>query len=73
MIFVAESDYDRAEVGQLWRLPEIKQELTDGADRVSVEIGDSGEEIALTHDFSEHEREILVARRSSLVSPRGSD
>jgi aconitate hydratase len=61
LTFVDESDYDRAEVGQLWRLPEIKQELTDGAERISVEIGDSGEEVALTHDFSEHEREILVA------------
>jgi aconitate hydratase len=61
LTFVDESDYDRAEVGQLWRLPEIKHELTDGADRISVEIGDSGEEIALTHDFSEHERAILVA------------
>ena len=61
LTFVDESDYDRAEVGQLWRLPEIKHELTDGADRITVEIADSGEEIALTHDFSEHEREILVA------------
>jgi aconitate hydratase len=61
LTFADEDDYDEAEVGQCWVLPEIRQELTDGADTITARIEDTGEELSLRHDFSEHEREILVA------------
>jgi predicted aconitate hydratase len=61
LTFADESDYDRAEVGQEWSLPEIRRELSEGAETITARIGERGEEIALSHDFSEHEREILVA------------
>jgi aconitate hydratase len=61
LTFADESDYDRAEVGQVWRLADIRQALADGADTITARIADSGEEARLTHDFSEHEREILLA------------
>ncbi len=61
LTFSDESDYDKAEVGQTWVLPEIKRELSEGADTITARIDDSGEELRLSHDFSEHEREILIA------------
>jgi len=60
LTFDDESDYDRAEVGQTWTLPNLKQELSDGADKITAKIDDDGE-ITLTHDLSESEREILIA------------
>ncbi len=59
LTFADEGDYDRAEVGQTWTFPQIRRELQDGAERITVEI--DGEQLQLSHDFSEHEREILVA------------
>jgi aconitate hydratase len=61
LTFSDESDYDKAEVGQTWSLPKLREELERGSDTITAKIEDTGEELALTHDFSEHEREILVA------------
>ena len=61
LTFSDESDYDRAEVGQTWSLPNIKQELADGAETITARIDDSDDELKLSHDFSEREREILIA------------
>jgi aconitate hydratase len=61
LTFVDEDDYERAEVGQTWTLPEIRRELIEGVEPITARIDDSGEELKLGHDFSEHEREILVA------------
>jgi aconitate hydratase len=61
LTFKDPSDYDRAEVGQCWELPNIKQELEDGAEDITVRIEDSGDEFQVTHDFAPKEREILVA------------
>ena len=55
------SDYEKAEVEQCWVLPNIKQELAEGSESITAKIDDSGEELKLSHDFSEHEREILIA------------
>jgi len=55
------SDYDRAEVGQTWEFPRLREELEQGAETISVRIEEEGRELALTHDLSEHERAILVA------------
>jgi predicted aconitate hydratase len=61
LTFEDDADYDRAEVGQTWVLPHVRQELADGADEITVRIEDTGDELKLTHDFAPTEREILVA------------
>ena len=61
LTFAHESDYDRAEVGQTWTLPRVRQELEEGSDEITVTIEESGDEFALTHDFAPREREILLA------------
>ena len=61
LTFDDESDYDKAEPGQTWTLPNLKQELEEGGDAISAQIEDTGDELTLRHDFSEHERAILVA------------
>jgi len=61
LTFKDESDYDRAEVGQMWKLPNLREELEQGSDTISAQIEDSEQELRLTHDFSEQERAILVA------------
>jgi aconitate hydratase len=58
--FKDESDYDKAEVEQCWEFPDLRQSLEDGADTIKVKI-DDGDEIELTHDFSDGERKILLA------------
>ena len=60
LTFGEESDYDKAEVGQCWEFPNLRQELEQGSDTITVRI-DEGDELKLSQDFSEHEREILVA------------
>jgi aconitate hydratase len=60
LTFADESDYDRAKVGETWTLPNVRQELEDGADEILVRIEDSGDEFAVTHDFAAKEREILI-------------
>ncbi|MEA2403068.1 MAG: aconitate hydratase [Thermoleophilaceae bacterium] len=60
LTFVDETDYDRAEVGQTWTLPNVRQELADGADEITVRIEESRDELTLTHDFAAKEREILL-------------
>src|SRR5438874_6675302 len=36
--FEDDSDYDRAEVGQTWSLPKIREELEEGADEITVKV-----------------------------------
>ncbi|MEA2478578.1 MAG: aconitate hydratase [Thermoleophilaceae bacterium] len=57
--FKDEADYDRAEVGKEWSLPNVRAELEDGADDITVETED-GDEFSVTHDFAPKEREVLV-------------
>src|SRR6059058_444153 len=59
LTFKDDADYDRAEVGQCWKLPNIKQELENGAEDIMVEVED-GEPFKVTHDFAPKEREVLV-------------
>jgi aconitate hydratase len=61
LTFADEADYDRAEVGQTWKLPNLRADLEEGADELTVEIEDTGDSFAATHDFSDEEREILLA------------
>jgi aconitate hydratase len=60
LTFSDESDYNKAEVEQCWEFPNLRQELEEGSDTITVKI-DDGEELELNQDFSEHEREILIA------------
>ncbi len=60
LTFQDESDYDKAEVEQCWEFPNLKEELSSGADTITARIEDTGDEITLCQDFSEGEREILV-------------
>jgi aconitate hydratase len=61
LTFADESDYDRAKVGDTWTLPNLREELTNGAGEITVRIEDSGEEFAVVHDFAPKEREILLS------------
>jgi aconitate hydratase len=58
LTFVDDSDYDRAEVGACWTLPQVRRELEEGAAEISVEV--DGERFSVTHDFAAKEREILL-------------
>src|SRR3954469_5367291 len=59
LTFKDDADYDRAEVGQTWTLRDVRQELIDGAEEITVEVED-GESFKVTHDFPPKEREVLV-------------
>ncbi len=59
LLFKEDSDYDRAEVGDTWKLPKVREELQNGSDEITVEI-DGGDTFAVTHDFAPKEREILI-------------
>jgi aconitate hydratase len=61
LTFADEADYEKAEVGQTWTFPHLRSELREGAKRISLRIEETGEELSLSHDFSDHEREILIA------------
>ncbi len=61
LTFADEADYDRAEVGETWTLPRVREELEEGADQITVKIEESGDEIALAHDLAPKEREILLS------------
>jgi predicted aconitate hydratase len=60
LTFKEEDDYERAKVGETWALPNVKHELEEGAEDITVRIEDSGDEFAVTHDFAPKEREILI-------------
>jgi len=61
LMFDDSYDYDKAEVGQTWEFPKLREELDNGSETISARIEDSGDELTLRHDFSEHERQILIA------------
>jgi aconitate hydratase len=59
LLFKEESDYDKAELGQTWRISELHS-IAEGNDEIPCAIQGVGE-ITLTHDFLPREREIVVA------------
>ena len=61
LTFSEEADYERAEVGQTWTLPRLREQLAEGAEGLTVEIEDTGDSFTAAHDFSPEEREILLA------------
>jgi aconitate hydratase len=60
LTFKDPADYDRAEVGQRWTLPRVREELAAGAGEITVRVEDTGEQVAMTHDLAPKEREILL-------------
>jgi aconitate hydratase len=61
LTFADPADYDRAEVGQTWELPRVREELADGAETITGRIEDTGAELRLGHDLAPREREVLLA------------
>jgi aconitate hydratase len=59
LLFRDESDYDKAELGQTWRISALHG-IAQGEDELDCEIQDDGA-IVLTHDLLPREREIVVA------------
>jgi predicted aconitate hydratase len=57
---LSEDDHDRAEPGQCWCLPKVRDELEAGSETITAVIEDDDVEIALTHDLSERERDVLL-------------
>jgi aconitate hydratase len=59
LLFKDEADYDRAELGQTWRIAGLRG-IAEGDDDLDCEIKEGGA-IVLTHDFLPREREIVAA------------
>jgi aconitate hydratase len=60
LLFQNEADYDKAELGQTWRISDLHS-IAEGADELEVEIDGGESAITLTHDLLPREREIVVA------------
>jgi aconitate hydratase len=60
LTFNDERDYDRAECGQCWTLPRVREELESGSDEITVEIEDTGESFTVAHNFAGKERQIAL-------------
>ena len=52
-------DHERAEVGQTWELPRVREELEDGSQTITATI-DGEHELMLRHDFTDKERDVLL-------------
>jgi aconitate hydratase len=59
LLFKDEADYDKAELGQTWRISGLHA-IAEGEDELECEIAGVGT-IVLTHDLLPREREIAVA------------
>jgi aconitate hydratase len=59
LTFRDEADYDRAEIGQTWRISRVRA-IAEGEDEIPVET-EAGDEFFVTHDLLPREREIVVA------------
>jgi aconitate hydratase len=60
LLLADESDYDRARLGQTWKVSGL-QAIADGADELEVEIDGGADHMILTHDLLPREREIVVS------------
>jgi aconitate hydratase len=60
LTFADAADYAKAEVGQTWSFPALRDELDSGESEIRVHIEDLDETLALSHDFNPAEREILL-------------
>jgi aconitate hydratase len=60
LTFASESDYDCAELGQVWRIEGARAAVADGAASLTAEL-EGGEGIELVLSLSPREREMLLA------------
>ena len=60
LTFASEGDYDRAELGQVWRIDGARDAVADGGESLSAELADGGQ-VELLLSFSPREREMLLA------------
>jgi aconitate hydratase len=60
LTFDDESDHEKADVGQCWKLPKLREELEAGSDTITACIEDTGDELVLRHDFTPKERDVLL-------------
>jgi aconitate hydratase len=60
LTFDDESDHEKADVGQCWKLPRLREELEAGSDTITACIEDTGDELVLRHDFTPKERDVLL-------------
>src|SRR4051794_25451668 len=60
LTFDDESDHEKADVGQCWKLPKLREELEAGSDTITARIEDTGDELTLRHDFTPKERDVLL-------------
>ena len=68
LLFADEADYERAEVGQTWRIAGLHG-IAQGVEELTAEIDGVGE-IALAHDLLPREREIAVSGGPHPLPPR---
>ena len=61
LTFLADTDYDRASQGECWELPDLQEELRAGSDQLMVEVKGSNRSFTVQADFSERERNVLLA------------
>jgi aconitate hydratase len=59
LLFKDAADYDKAELGQTWRIDSLHA-IAEGENDLEVVI-EGGETFTVTHDFLPREREIVVA------------
>jgi aconitate hydratase len=59
LLFKDDADYDRAELGQTWKIQDLHA-IAEGEDELQIEI-DGAPAFTVTHDFLPREREIVVA------------
>ena len=60
LLFKDEADYDKAELGQTWRISGL-HEIAEGAGRAPVPRSTATRRSRFTHDLLPREREIVVA------------
>lgn len=61
LTFLSDTDYDRASQGECWELPDLQEELRAGSDQLMVEVKGSNRSFTVRADFSERERNVLLA------------
>ena len=60
LVFADESDYERAEQGQSWRIERARSTVEDGSVELRAEV-EGGEPVELLAELSDGERKALLA------------
>jgi aconitate hydratase len=60
LTFASEADYDRTQLGQVWRIEGARAAVADGAESLGAKL-DDGQKIPFVVSLSPREREMLLA------------